>query len=304
MAAASVLVAGLINLEVTLRVERFPVEYDSVRYPFFGVNSAISGVGYNVAKALHVLGCQTTLLSLIGNDDAGALARRALAQAGLGDAGVLSELAATPHSVILFDTQGRRSIYVDLKDVQERAFPPEVYDAALQTCDLAALGNINFTRPFLRPAWKSGKLIATDVHAVADIEDEYNRDYMMYAHILFMSHERLPCALETWTRRVADRYGNEIIVIGLGEQGALLWVKRDGFMERIPAVFTRPVVNTIGAGDALFAGFSYAYGLSHDPYESIRKAVVFASYKIGAISAADGFLSADELNAWCARLTA
>jgi ribokinase len=35
---------------------------------------------------------------------------------------------------------------------------------------------------------------------------------------------------------------------------------------------------------------------SADAYASLRKAVVFASYKIGAVSAADGFLTAQELD--------
>lgn len=304
MSDGTVLVAGLINLEVTLRVERFPVDYNPVNYPFFGVNSTVSGVGYNVAKALRTLGEPVVLLSLVGNDDAGALVRHALGAASLPEGGILSDLAATPHSVILYDSTGRRSIHVDLKDIQERAFPQDVYEQMMQKCELAVLCNVNFTRPFLRPTWKAGKLIATDVHAVAELEDEYNRDYMMYAHILFMSHERLPCEPETWAWRVANRYGNEIIVIGLGEQGALLWVKRDGFMERVPAAAARPVVNTIGAGDALFAAFLHSYRHNQDPYEAVRKAVVFASYKIGAVGAADGFLSGDDLDALYARLTA
>ena len=51
-----ILVAGLINIETTVRVDGFPIEYTPVRYPFFGVNATVSGVGYNVAKALTVLG--------------------------------------------------------------------------------------------------------------------------------------------------------------------------------------------------------------------------------------------------------
>ena len=98
----TVLVAGLINLEVTLRVERFPVDYNPVNYPFFGVNSTVSGVGYNVAKALRTLGEPVVLLSLVGNDDAGALVRHALGAASLPEGGILSDLAATPHSVILY----------------------------------------------------------------------------------------------------------------------------------------------------------------------------------------------------------
>ena len=70
----------------------------------------------------------------------------------------------------------------------------------------------------------------------------------------------------------------------------MLSVRADNFLERIPAVETRPVVNTIGAGDALFSAFVHAYLQSGDPYTAIQKAVVFASHKIGEKGAAEGFL--------------
>jgi sugar/nucleoside kinase (ribokinase family) len=134
------------------------------------------------------------------------------------------------------------------------------------------------------------------VHVITDLEDGYNRDYMQAADILFMSDEALPCPPEEWLRRVNACYGPEVAVIGLGAQGALLSVRHDNFLERIPAVATRPVVNTIGAGDALFSAFVHSYLHTRDPYQAIRKAVVFASYKIGEKGAAQGFLSASALD--------
>ena len=84
-------------------------------------------------------------------------------------------------------------------------------------------------------------------------------------------------------------------MIGLGADGALLAVRGDNFMERIPAVQTRPIMNTIGAGDSLFSSFLHAFIKDGDPYNAIQKAVVFASYKIGTAGAAEGFLNAEEL---------
>jgi sugar/nucleoside kinase (ribokinase family) len=114
---------------------------------------------------------------------------------------------------------------------------------------------------------------------------------MAAASILFMSDERLPCAPEKWVRRLWDRFGVDVAVVGLGAEGALLGVRRDRFLERLPAVRTRPVVNTIGAGDALFSAFVHFYGATGDPYAALQKAIVFASYKIGETSAAHGFLT-------------
>jgi ribokinase len=116
-----------------------------------------------------------------------------------------------------------------------------------------------------------------------------------------MSHEHLPCSPEEWARRLLNRYGAEVVVIGLGSQGTLMAVRSDGFLERSPALLTRPVVSTIGAGDALFSSFVHFYAKSRDPYSSLRRALVFASYKIGVAGAADGFLDEAGLEAWVNR---
>lgn len=294
------LVAGLINLETTVRVEAFPVEYQPVRYPFFGVRSTVSGVGYNLTKALHTLGHEVRFLSLIGNDAPAVLVRHALNADHLPTDDVLPVLDQTSQSVILYDPSGRRAINVDLKNVQETNYPADRFEAALAWCDLAVMCNINFTRPFLQRAKALGKPIATDVHTIAALDDPYNRDYMQTADILFMSHENLPMPPEAWAAHVMSAFDNRMIGIGLGERGALLCVNQGNkqFTHTIiPAVTTRPVVNTIGAGDALFSGFLHAQSQVHDPFEAMRKARLFASWKIGVSGAADGFLNAAELDA-------
>ncbi len=297
-----ILVSGLINLETTLRVDAFPIQYAPVHYPFFGVHSTISGVGYNVAKALTTLGDTVRFASLIGRDPVSTLAREALARDGIPDELVVQSLAHTPQSVILYDGSGRRQINVDLKDIQEQVFPQEMFQRALGACSLAVLCNINFSRPFLRLARREGKLVATDVHAISDLDDAFNRDFMQAADVLFMSDEYLPCPPREWVQEVLGRYGNEIVVVGLGAQGALLAVKSDGFVQQIPAVQTRQVVNTIGAGDALFSAFVHFYNASRNPYQALEKAVVFASYKIGETGAAAGFLDETRLNKLCAQV--
>jgi ribokinase len=178
----------------------------------------------------------------------------------------------------------------------------DLFTAAAQKCDLLALCNINFSRNLLAPARSAGKLIACDVHTIGSLDDAYNQDFMQAADILFMSHESLPMPPQEWARAVQSRFHNPIIVIGLGEEGCLLAVRQDDIIQRIPAVYTRPVINSIGAGDALFSAFLHGYAAHRDPYRAIRAAVVFASYKIGAVSAADGFLTAKELEEWCRRV--
>jgi ribokinase len=290
-----ILVSGLINIETTLRVDAFPIPYFPVRYPFFGVASTVAGVGYNIAKALTVLGDDVHLLSVVGTDVAGDMVFRTLAADGLPAIHVVAQASQTAQSVILYDGEGRRQIHTDLKDMQERTYPPERFDGAVAGCDLAVLGNVNFSRPLLHRAQARGLPIATDVHAIASLEDPYNADFMAAADVLFMSDEQLPEPPEDFARRAMERYGNAVVVVGLGSQGALLVTREDGVMARIPAVAARPVVSTIGAGDALFSCFVHYYVRDGDPLGALQKAVVFASHKIGVPGAADGFLDEAEL---------
>lgn len=292
---SKILVSGLINLETTLRIDEFPLAYYPVRYPFFGVNSTISGVGFNIAKSLTALGDPVTLLSLIGRDFPGRLAHQELVDSNLETRFVLDRVNQTAQSVILYDAQGRRQIHVDLKDIQDQNYPLELSSEAIKDCDLAVLCNVNFSRSLLPLVRETGKLIATDIHAIASLEDPYNHAFMESADILFMSHERLPVSARDWAIQVFDRFPVEILVIGMGDRGALMAVRQDRFLEAFPAVNVRPVVNTIGAGDALFSGFLHVYLKTRDPYEAIHKAIVLAAYKIGETGAASGFLSDGEL---------
>jgi ribokinase len=282
-----ILVSGLVNIETTVCVESFPIAYETCRFPFHGVNTTVSGVGYNIAKALTTLGDDVRFCSLIGRDFAGDLVLRSLPRAEF----VLRRLKRTAHSAILYDRDGRRQVNCDLKDIQEQVYPATQFNRALRRCDLAALCNINFSRSHLARVRRAGIPIATDVHAIARLDDEYNADFMRAANILFLSDESLECPPEDWARRAQEKFGSDIIVIGLGAAGALLAVRRDGFFGRLPAAKPPKIVNTIGAGDALFSAFVHFFVKTGNARDSLRKAMTFAAHKIGVAGAADGFLS-------------
>lgn len=295
---AKIAISGLINIETTLRISSFPLAYNAVNYPFGGVRTTVSGVGLNILLALTTLGDDAHLLSLIGNDSGGAWVKQTIAQRGLPTDYVLPVLDETAQSVIIFEEgSGRRQIHVDLKDIQETPYPTEVADKALADIDLAVLCNINFSRPLLAKLKAANIPIASDVHTISDLNDDYNHDFMAAADILFMSDEAVDGPARQWLERVQAEFGNAIVVMGLGARGALMRVRDDGRVLHQPAVNPRPIVNTIGAGDALFSSFTHYYIADGDPYLALQRAVMFAGYKIGERGAADGFLTDAELKA-------
>lgn len=289
-----VLVSGLVNIENTLRIEGFPLEYSPVLYPFNGTHSSVSGVGVNVAKALTRLGSTVHFLSIIGNDYHGEWTRRELIDSGISGTYLVPLLSETAQSVILYDREGRRQIHVDLKDLQTLEYPEARFRKAMQGCDICCLCNINFSRAMLSPAREAGKLIATDVHVLSNPDDDYNRDFLSYADIVFLSNENLWDSPEKCAEDLYGRYHNRIIVIGLGSEGASM-LEEGSTSVRVHAVNPRPVINTIGAGDALFSAFVYFYSRGIPAAECLKRAVYFAGWKIGEKGAAAGFLDEQEL---------
>jgi acarbose 7IV-phosphotransferase len=290
-------VVGNINLETTVRIGAFPLAYAPTVFAPFGIHSGVSAVGYNLAKALTTLGTGVTLASLIGPDTAGQLVTAQVVAAGIDPAYLLPIAEATAQSVVLYNASGARSAITDLKNLLDCAYPPERFAQAIGTSDLVVLTNIAYSKPLIPIAQAQGKPIATDLHTISDPADPYNLPFLEAATILFMSGEALVMPLDRWVETLFTRYCAQIIVIGLGAKGAYLAVREPALRIQVPAATIRPVVQTGGAGDALFAAFLHTYLLTRDPLYALRAATVFAAYKIGAAGSGTGFLTFAELEA-------
>lgn len=290
-----ILVSGLLNIETTVAVKGFPIEYYPIDYPFFGINSNVSGVGYNIAKALTALGDNVSLVSFLGSDAESERILARLSEDGIDEEKIARSLRNTPVSAVLYDTVGRRQIYCDLKDIQEHSVSPDAVRAELNSCDLAALCNIIFNRELIKEAKRLGVTTATDVHVLASLEDDYNRDFMENADILFLSDDGLPCAAEDFLRQLYSRYKSRIIVLGMGADGAMLLDGASGELTVVPAYTDGKIVNTVGAGDSLFSAFIHFYSKGFDAKSALKRAVVFAGVKIGFNGASVGFCTEREI---------
>jgi acarbose 7IV-phosphotransferase len=290
----NILVSGHIGIETTAKIDQFPVQYTPIEYEFNGVNTTIASVGYNIVKAIKTLGGNPIFFSIIGNDIYRDIIKNEIENLGINTEYVLPIMEKTSLSVILYN-ENKRKIICDLKNVQEIKYPIEKIDEIINTIDIAILCNINYSRELLKKVKSYGKTIATDVHVIDDINDKYSKDFMAYSDILFFSNENILGRENEFLKRIIETYKNKIVVIGLGENGVLMYTREENKIKQYPAIKTRKIVNTIGAGDALFSSFIYFYNKTKDPYYAIEKAIIFASYKIGENGAAQGFLSEEEL---------
>lgn len=282
-------------METTLKVSGFPITYYAVDYPFFGIRSHVSGVAYNLAKSLSTLGNNINLFSMIGNDYEGDRVIHQLAEDEIDSSHIQRSLKETPNSVILYDNFGKRQVHSDLKDIQEKEFDFNCISNLVKQSDLVIACNINFNRPLLKYAKSLRKTIATDVHVLNNIHDEYNFEFMEYADILFLNDEQLPYRADQFMRDLKDTYACKIIVLGQGGKGTMLYDRATDKLYHLDPVTAFPVVNTVGAGDALFSSFLNYYGKGYDPITALKFAELFASKKISFNGASIGFTTEEEL---------
>lgn len=284
-----ILISGLLNTETTTAVRGFPIQYYPIDYPFFGISTAVSGVAFNIAKALRTLGDEVCLTSMVGDDFPASYIRNELGKLEIPADHVLPKLAQTPSSVVLYAPDGTRQIYCDLKDIQETHydFAPDLLDEV----DLVVACNINFNRPLLGLAKAAGKMIATDVHVLSDLYDNYNREFLEAADILFLSDENIGEDYGGFLWQLAHTYETKIIVLGRGAKGAAMYLREGDRIIEMPAAYAGPVVNTVGAGDALFSAFIHYYAKGYAPEAALCRAQVFAAHKITANGAANGFVT-------------
>lgn len=224
---------------------------------------------------------------MTGDDFSAEYIKSEVEKAGVDTKHINNMLKSTPNSVVLYDDEGKRQIYCDLKDVQDikYEFKEEIYNDS----DMVIACNTNFNRELLKKAKAAGKIIATDVHVLGDIDDEYNQDFMKYANILFLSDENIKVDYKEFLLLMEEKFGNDIIVLGMGKKGALMYVKAENKFYELPAVEVKEVVNTVGAGDALFSSFIHFYAKGLKPLDCLKRAEVFAAYKIGFDGASVGF---------------
>ena len=290
-----ILVSGLINIETSLKVDSFPINYSPIEYPFFGVESVVSGVGYNVAKALNTLGSNIDLLTLIGDDLNGDIILKKIREDNIANRHVIvNKNSKTAESVVLVDKDGKRKIYCDLKDVQDRP-PLDESVVKLDDYSLVALTNINFNRKLIKAAHNKGIVVATDVHVLSDINDEYNKDFLENADILFLSNEAIYDHEAEFMKEIYQRYNNKIIVCGCGDKGALMYIGIEDKYYYEPAVAPKGVNSTLGAGDALFSSFIHFYNKGERVDKCLKLAVLFAGLKISSQGGSSGFVSEKEL---------
>jgi ribokinase len=211
---------------------------------------------------------------------------------------IIPQMKETPTEVVLYDKMRKQQIFEDLKDLRENVYDMSMVAPIAESCDMMVLANANFCRPFAKAAKEHRKPIAVNIRNYNREKEKYNKDFLEPAKVLYFSDDTLTEDPYEFIDRIASTYKTEIIILGQGSEGLILFDKTQDLRVHYKTVKTNEVVNTIGAGNALFACFLHYYMENGDSVNAIKNALLFASYKIGYMGTSNGFMTTDQLGQW------
>ena len=292
------IVAGITQIETIVKVSHLPIEYIPLQSHPDSILTAAGGDAYNEALALRWLGDNSQFLSVVGKNQNLGIFNPPGSEISLETTHILPIMEETPMEVILYQDSEHRQIFEDLKDIREVEYDMDKADDLIKDCDMVVLANANFCRPFVDTAKKYNKPIAVRVHNYDSTKEKHNADFLEGASILFFSGEHVVGDPYEFMKRISSTYKPDIILFGQDMKGVILHDRSQEIYVHYTPPKTLEVVNTTGAGNALFSAFLHYYLETKDATFSARNALLFMSYKVGFTGTSNGFLTVAELERW------
>ena len=293
------MVAGFVQMETIIKVEALPVPYKQFESIPDLVNSGIGGAGFNEAMALKWLGNEVDFMSMVARN----MSRRQIEaylktfDVNLKTDYVLPMLDGMPTSVILY-CKGKKQTFEDVKDIRHVEYDYDLLESRIQDKDMILMSNCNFCRPIIGLAKKYQKPLAVNVRSMRAEKIANKEDFLAEADILYISDDDLESDHYDCIKECREKYDPEIVIMGIGDKGVILYTKEDNSVIEYRPVKTNEIVNTIGAGNALFSSFMHYYVKTKNAKEAIKNALLFASYKIGFVGTSNGFMTEEQIEQW------
>lgn len=286
ISTADIVVAGVFAADLAFRAERLPMIGETLAGKGFGIGPG--GKGSNQAIAAARAGGRVAMLSRIGSDAFGDMARAAWSEAGvIHDAVVTDKDHATGAAFIFVSAlTGDNAIIIesgaaahmsgkDVRDAESLIAGSRVFAVQLEQPLEVAVEGLKLARrhnviTILNPA--PATELPAEIYGLCDFITPNETE----AEILTGIKTDDDGGAEEAARRLLQM-GARNVVMTLGKRGALL-CNKDG-ARIFPAIATE-VVDTTGAGDAFNAGLAVALAEGKSIEESIGFAAVTAGISV------------------------
>lgn len=254
----------------------------------------VGQAGGYASRGYAQLGKKTAFIGHVGDDFSGRFVREELARDGIDTTALFTDPTGTARSINFMYPDGRRKNFYDGKAHMTLQPDLAVCRAVLAEARLAHFNIPNWARQLLPLAKELGVTIACDLQDVVSAGDEYRRDFIRYADIVFFSAVNYadPSPL---IREFLASHPQRIVICGLGARGCALG-SATGIRFFEPVRLAAPVIDTNGAGDALAVGFLASYVLDgYSLEDSLRRGQIAARYTCTLKASSSNLMKPDML---------
>jgi fructoselysine 6-kinase len=236
-------------------------------YPDLGVMFP-GGNALNVAVHARRVGASSAYVGVVGDDEAGALVRRALTDEAV-DTGLL-RVSTGPNAYALVRVVDGNRVFGS-GDVGVSRFSVAAPDlAAITGADVVHTGECSMLEGDLARIADAARLLSFDF---SERPWDYVAEHAPRAHVAILSGATIQEDPVDLVTRVAQ-LGPSVVAVTQGAAGATLWV--DGQVHDAPAG-TGEIVDTLGAGDAFIARLVVGLARGEEPPQLLRSATAYAT---------------------------
>lgn len=270
---AKVAVVGSINMDLVVRVPRFPVAGETILGG--GFQTIPGGKGANQAVAARRLGAAVAMIGRVGDDSFGGMLRQNLMQEGINtDRLLVDDGQATGVALITVEDSGENTIIV-VPGANGQITTADI-DAARPLIDGADILVMQLEIPLVVVEYVAGLARAGGGTLILNAAPAQPLPQSLLAQVDYLVVNEIEAGLlagmaaarpEDTARALLPR-GAKAVVVTLGAEGSLL-VSRDGASVAAPP-FAVQAVDTTAAGDGFVGAFAVALAAGMPPGQALR----------------------------------
>lgn len=298
-----VFVVGSFVVACSVTVACFPRPGESLDAAAFV--SEPGGKGFNLALAMHRLGLGVDGVFAIGEDAMAAVATSALLDSGLSPHMLVRHTGSTGAGVGFIDKTGQNCLAVSLG--ANRLLSADDVLAAAPSIDASSLVVATFESPDapIRAAFARARAAGIGTLLNPSPFRPIDPEILKLTTILMANQIEADdlgldgTGLAVSGTGIVERFealarsGPEIIVVTLGERGAVAYRRGEWFYQD---AFPVTVLDTIGAGDAFAAGFAASLVTGRPFEEAMRRGAACGALTASRVGAFAAFPTAESLD--------
>lgn len=289
-----VVVVGNAGIDTNVYVHGADVD-NTRETSFVETIDCVGQAGGYASRGFARLNKRTAFIGYVGDDYHRRLVCDEFARDGI-EATLFTDPSGTARSVNLMDRDGRRRTFYDGKSHMHLQPDLNLCRSVLARTRLVHFNIPNWARRLLPIAKELGLTISCDIQDVLSPADDYRRDFVESADILFFSavNQSNPTAVIEACLAASPR---QIVLAGMGAGGCALGTTHDGVRYFGPVAMERPVVDTNGAGDGLAVGFLASYVLdTYSLVDSVRRGQIAARHTCTLRASSSDLITRRELD--------